>query len=113
MGRMGERFRIEGHAKCTLHFAGLAYVGEIDNISLSGALVKLGNSIPECVRPGCACGLTLGRTDVYPVRYACRVARLAPDLVGVQILELIYGGRCAAAGPHWLPPAARNAISDQ
>ncbi|KAB0670262.1 PilZ domain-containing protein [Oryzomonas sagensis] len=93
MGRMGQRFRIEGHAKCTLHFAGLAYAGEVENISLSGALVNLDNAIPDCVHPGCRCGLTLGgRPDAYPVKYTCRVARLGSAIVGVQILELTYGG---------------------
>ncbi|KAB0664038.1 PilZ domain-containing protein [Oryzomonas japonica] len=92
MGRMGQRFRIEGHAKCTLHFAGLAYAGEIENISLSGALVNLDSEVPGGVHPGCQCALTLGgKQDAYPVQYTCRVARLGGAIVGVQILELIYG----------------------
>jgi hypothetical protein len=92
MGRMGQRLRLDGHAKCTLHLDGLDYNGEIENISLGGALVKLNNEVPNRVKPGFTCGLRLcGTQETNPVEYTCRVARLDSAIVGVQILELNYG----------------------
>lgn len=92
MGRMGQRFRLAGQAKCTLHLDGMAYHGEIENISLSGALVRLDSGIPDGMLPGCACDLRLnGRQEESYVGYTCRVVRLALACVGVQILELNYG----------------------
>jgi hypothetical protein len=92
MGRMGQRLSVVvGHAKCTLHLDGLDYLGEIENISLGGALVKLNEEVPKRVKPGFTCGLRLcGAPEINPVEYTCRVARLGSAAVGVQILELKY-----------------------
>lgn len=89
MGRTGQRLRIGGHAKCTLHLDGLDYHGEIEDISLGGALVRLNNWVPSRVRPGSTCGLQLCSTQ--GVEYICRVARIGPTVVGVQILDFHYG----------------------
>jgi|GEM_PF-1602336 len=102
MGRAGQRFRVHGRARCSLHLDGLEYHGEIENISLGGALVRLDNGVPDSVRPGCGCGLRLGSgREESPVAYACRVARLAPSGVGVQILELSYGPAPHGREPSW------------
>jgi c-di-GMP-binding flagellar brake protein YcgR len=91
MDRMGQRLRLDGHAKCTLHLEGLDYDGEIENISLGGILVKLINGIPHRALPGSTCGLRLcGTQDANPVEYTCRVARLSSSVMGMQILELNY-----------------------
>jgi len=91
MDRMGRRLRVGGHAKCTLHLDGLAYYGEIEDISLGGALVKLNDEVPNRVQPGFTCGLRLsGTQETDPVEYTCRVVRLDSAIVGVQILELNY-----------------------
>ena len=92
MGRMGQRLRVDGHVKCTLHLDGLDYHGEIEDISLGGALVKLNNGVPNRVQPGFTCGLRLcGLREADPLEYTCRVARLGSTVVGVQILEFYYG----------------------
>jgi len=92
MGRMGRRLRVDGHAKCTLHLDSLDLQGEIENISLGGALVKLNNVVPNRIQPGCTCGLRLcGKQEADPVEYTCRVARLGSTAVGVQILEFYHG----------------------
>ena len=90
--RMGQRLRLDSHAKCTLHLDGLDFSGEIENISLGGALVKLNYEVPNRVQPGFVCCLRLcGTQETNLVEYTCRVARLGSDIVGVQILELNYG----------------------
>lgn len=93
MRRTGQRFRIVGQAKCSLHLDGLEYRGEIENISISGALVRLDSGIPDSLLPGSACSLRLHcRQEESYVGYTCRVVRLAmAACVGVQILELNYG----------------------
>ena len=88
MSRMGQRLRVNSHAKCTLHLEGLDYQGEIEDISLGGALIKLNSEVPNRVQPGFKCGLRLYGTQ--ELEYTCRVARLGPAIVGVQILEFNY-----------------------
>lgn len=76
-----------------MHFDGFDYQGEIENISLGGALVRLDSEIPSCVRPGSTCALRLWgkQQEANPVGYTCRVVRFDSASVGVQILELNYG----------------------
>jgi c-di-GMP-binding flagellar brake protein YcgR len=87
---MGQRLSLDGHA-CTLHLDGLDYNGEIENISLGGALVKLNDEVPNRVQPGFMCSLRLcGARETNLVEYTCRVVRLGSAIVGVRILELNF-----------------------
>lgn len=89
MGINGHSIRILCDALCLLHYEGINYHGVIENISLSGALIKMSGKMPEGIRPGDTCGLMLCRTpEVCPIEYNCRVVRLAPAQVGVQFLEM-------------------------
>ncbi len=81
--------RILCSAKCILNYNGSDYSGIIENISLSGALVKLDNNIPSGVRPSDKCYLILcSNQDSYPVKYTCKVTRLDTSVIGIEFLEL-------------------------
>jgi hypothetical protein len=81
--------RIVCEAKCILSFEGLDFQGVIENLSLSGALIKLDNNIPNNIRPGDNCDLMLcSNPDLYPVKYTSKVIRVDSAIIGVQFLEL-------------------------
>ena len=94
MGRKtGQSFRILCEAKCILNYEGFDYQGVIENISLSGALLKLTNKVPNSIHPGDKCDLMLcGNQDLCSVKYTCKVTRLNSANIGVQFLELNYNG---------------------
>ena len=62
------------------------YAGKLDNISCSGALVKISN-LPQLIQPGDVCHLAFaGQPDT--ILCACRVVRLLSYHVGVQFNEV-------------------------
>ncbi|HEY3307761.1 MAG TPA: PilZ domain-containing protein [Desulfuromonadaceae bacterium] len=82
--------RILCEALCVFVYKEKSYQGIIQNISLSGALIKLNEVIPY-VSPGDECGLMLcSDPDVCPVKYICRVIRCDADHVGVQFKEIVH-----------------------
>lgn len=88
MSITGQNYRILCDAKCILNFAGVDYQGVIENISLSGALIKL-DKIPDNMNPGDKCGLLLcSNPDFCPVNYTCKVSRLDSGIIGVQFMEI-------------------------
>lgn len=89
MGKGGGSTRILCDASCILSFAGVNHQGVIENISLSGALIKLQDAIPSEIRPGDNCALILcSDPEACPIKYVCRVARCDSDHIGVQFIEL-------------------------
>lgn len=89
MGAKGQSFRIHCEAVCIFSFAGKDYRGTIVNISLTGALIRLDQAIPEGVHPGGDCSLMLcGDAENCPVKYKCKIIRLDANCVGVQFFEL-------------------------
>lgn len=89
MDKMVKHSRIVCAAKCILNFDGFDYQGVIENISLSGALIKLDNKIPNSVHFGDKCDMMLcSNLDSYPVKYTCKVIWLDSANIGVEFLEL-------------------------
>jgi len=89
MDKMMHSSRIVCEAKCILNFDGVDIQGVIENISLSGALIKLNNQIPDSIQPGDVCDMIFcSNPDLYPVKYTCKVIRLEPALIGIEFLEL-------------------------
>jgi hypothetical protein len=86
---MGKSDRIVCVAKCILNFDGVDFQGVIENISLSGALIKLNDNMPDSIRPGDTCDMIFSSNpDVYPVKYTSTLVRLDSPLVGIEFLEL-------------------------
>jgi len=89
MSKAVKHSRIVCAAKCILRFDGFDHHGVIENISLSGALIKLDHNIPDSVQPGDRCDMTLcSNLDSYPVKYTCKVIRVDLVLIGIEFLEL-------------------------
>lgn len=80
--------RILCDAKCVFVFRDQNYEGVIENISLTGALIKLSEAA-VIVNPGEECGLMLCEdADRCPVKYICRIVRCDANRVGVQFVEI-------------------------
>ena len=89
MERIVQSSRIVCEAKCVLNFDGADYQGVIENISLTGALIKLVNEMPDNIRPGDTCDMIFSSSpDVYPIKYTSTVIRLDAALIGIEFLEL-------------------------
>jgi len=89
MIRTGQSLRILCDSLCVLNFQGNNYQGMIDNVSLSGALVRLQSSQPPGIKPGDECGLMLcSDPGVCPVRYTCKVVRIDSNYIGLEFIEL-------------------------
>lgn len=81
--------RIVCEAKCILNFDGFDIQGVIENLSLSGALIKLKDKIPDSIHPGDKCDMMFcSDPDLYPVKYTCKVIRLDSEIIAIQFLEL-------------------------
>ena len=89
MREMGKCDRIVCEAKCILNFDGVDFQGVIENISLSGALIKLNGKLPDIIQPGSMCDMVFSSNpEVYPVKYTSKVVRFDSAFVGIEFLEL-------------------------
>ena len=89
MDKLEQSSRIVCEAECVLNFDGVDYQGVIENISLTGALIKLDNRMPDNIRPGDTCDMIFcSSPDVYPIKYTSKVVRLDSALIGIEFLEL-------------------------
>jgi hypothetical protein len=89
MGEMVPSSRYVCEAKCILYFEGCDFLGVIENISLSGALIKLDNNMPDSIHPGDTCDMVFcSNSDLFPVKYTCRVIRLDSAIIGIEFLKL-------------------------
>lgn len=91
MDKMGISTRIHCEKMCVLNFERVNYQGVVENLSLTGALIKMRDTIPEGMKPGDNCGLMLCSNQTScPVKYTCKVVRLDSALVAVKFLELNF-----------------------
>ena len=89
MDKIVQSSRIVCEAKCILNFDGVDFQGVIENISLSGALLKLNDKRPDSMQPGDTCDMIFcSNPDLYPVKYTSRVVRLDSEIIGIEFLEL-------------------------
>ena len=89
MDKIVQSSRIVCEAKCILNFDGVDYQGVIENISLTGALIKLDSDMPASIRPGDTCDMVFcSRPDVYPIKYTSKVVRLDSALIGIEFIGL-------------------------
>jgi hypothetical protein len=89
MDKIMQSSRIVCAAECILNFDGVDFPGVIENISLTGALIKLDSEMPAGIRPGDTCDMIFcSSPDVYPIKYTSKVVRLDSTLIGIEFLEL-------------------------
>ena len=81
--------RIVCEAKCTLRFDGFNLKGVIKNISLSGALIELNDTVPNSIHPGDKCNLMLGTNpNIATIMYSSEVIRTGSNIIGIRFHEL-------------------------
>jgi len=89
MGKKWKDDRIPCEVKCILNVDQTIFQGVIENLSLSGALVKLNNKMSFKIHPDDMCDLVFGgNPELYPMKYICKVIRVDSEMIGVQFLEL-------------------------
>jgi len=80
--------RIAIKEKCTLSFNGLDFQGVSENVSLSGALIKLNDKITNNIHPGDNCDLMFNNErHFYPIKYISKVVRVDSENIGIQFFE--------------------------
>lgn len=80
--------RIICDALCLVEYKGVTYRAIIQNLSLSGALIRFESAIPAAA-VGDECGLLLcSDPDLCPIRYICRVVRRDQDQIGIEFIEI-------------------------
>ncbi|NVN89686.1 MAG: PilZ domain-containing protein [Desulfuromonadales bacterium] len=81
--------RVACNDKCLLVFKGDFYSCKLENISISGVLVRCDDTIPASISPGDSCGLLLCRDPkICPGEYPARVTRLDTSKVALQFLDI-------------------------
>lgn len=79
--------RAKCNDKCVLVLNGSEYGCLLEDISISGAQIKISGHLGG-IRPGSRCGLHLcGDPSQCPVEYACQIARITPTGIGLKFLR--------------------------
>jgi hypothetical protein len=77
--------RVTCVSKCFLYHSGSRYSGVLENMSISGALVSAGDSLPYVVQVGDLCHLVYCDNGVIsPGEYPGKVVRLNTPKIGLQ-----------------------------
>ena len=79
--------RVTGASQCFMYHCGSKYSGILEDISMSGALVSVTNSLPYVVQLGDACGLECSGDLFCPDEYSSKVVRIDSHKVGLQFTE--------------------------
>lgn len=83
--------RIHCDTLCLLSYAGKQYHGIIENVSLTGALIKIDNTVPIVISPGVTCSLVIySEPPDSNSEYKCLVVRVDSNRIGLKFLEINY-----------------------
>jgi PilZ domain len=89
MGSKREFSRVTCDSPCILNYDGFNYQALLDNISLNGALIKVGNEQLDGLFKGARVELLLcSNPDLCPTKYTCEVIRYASSDIGVNFLKM-------------------------
>lgn len=77
--------RVNYISKCLLDIKGTSYSGLLENISTTGASVKMIDALPESIVCGCEC--VLSALLLSPVKYQSRIIRINSSRIALQFLE--------------------------
>jgi len=87
--KRAHNLRIPCNSLCLLFYRDARYQGMIENVSLTGVLVRLHADESPGIRPGEECGLMLcSDPGDCPIRYTCKVVRVDGCCVGMEFVEL-------------------------
>lgn len=75
-------------SKCLLYYKGSKYLGILEDISLTGALVTMTSSLPYVIKLGDSCSLLFcGDQEFCPNEHKSKVVRISSPKVGIQFVE--------------------------
>ena len=90
MGSTRKYSRINCDSPCIMNYGGFNYQALLDNISLGGALVKVGNEQAVSLNIGATVDLLLcSNPDLCPAKYTCEVIWHASSDIGVSFLKMV------------------------
>lgn len=88
MGEKRSSHRVGCFTKCILFLDGEKYGCILENISFSGALIKMSRTLPERLQQGDRCSLVLyGTPTLSPGEYNSAIVRLNLPRIGLRFLE--------------------------
>ncbi len=80
--------RVNCSDKCLLHYNNERYPGILENLSVSGALVRVLVPPEEMIQPGDSCGLLLcNDPSLCPWEYSGKVTRINHTGIALQFLD--------------------------
>lgn len=84
--------RIDCVTKCILYHDGSKFRGVVENLSVSGALVRIRSNLSESIHPGDTCSLLICHLPALSYsRHSSQVKHLDSTTVGIQFLFLEDG----------------------
>jgi len=79
--------RINCATKCILYHDGSKFRGVVENLSITGALVRIRRNLPGSIHPGDACSLLICHLPALSYsRHASQIKHLDSTTVGLQFL---------------------------
>lgn len=88
MGSKREFLRVNCDSACVIDYKGTSHQALLENLSLGGALIKVGNDLQLNLQIGDLCGLMLcSNPDMCPTKYSCMVTRIDSADVGIFFLK--------------------------
>jgi PilZ domain len=84
--------RIDCATKCILYHEGSKFRGVVENLSVSGALVRIRRNLSESIHPGDACSLLICHLPALSYsRHSSQVKHIDSTTVGIKFLFLEDG----------------------
>jgi hypothetical protein len=81
--------RIDCATKCILYHNGSKFRGVVENLSISGALVRIRSNLSGIIQPGDACSLLICHLPALSYsRHSSQVKHLDSTAIGIQFLFL-------------------------
>lgn len=81
-------YRIRCESRCLLYYEQKKYCGVIQDISLSGASVRIFGTTAGLMRPGGTCNLVLsGEPPTNFCNYTGKITRTGPFMIGLEFVD--------------------------
>lgn len=77
--------RVNYISKCLLDVHGTSYSGILENISKTGALIEIIETLPQTIQCGDTC--ILNALLLSPVKYTCEILRIDSPRIALQFLD--------------------------
>lgn len=84
-----KHLRVNYNSNCTLNHKGIIYRVQLENVSLTGALVNTGNEQMDGLHIGASVDLKFqNNPNLYPNRCSCEVTRIGYSTIGINFKSM-------------------------